>query len=120
MRLLKGLLSSFRDRRLDERPDNYHRLELNAESAIQAHLQENSTLVERATRLKARSERLEESGTPSQSARIRAERARRAVQSSLSSLREAFIASVSETGAGGHAFDRSLARLYPEFAPARP
>jgi hypothetical protein len=118
--LLKNFFSPLRNRGGRGDRGYSRQLELSAEKTIHAHLRENSTLMERAVRLKARSERLEDSGIPSQSARIRAERARKDVQESLFSLREAFTRSTSDAEAGGRAFDRSLTRLHPEFAPARP
>ena len=67
--------------------------------------------------MREKAERLEKSGTPSESARNRAERARREVEAGLAALRASFVASV-----GGHeglrAFDREVERRYPTFRPS--
>lgn len=83
-----------------------------AAGAIRAYAEAHSALFERAERLRARAERLEGEGTPSDSARNRAERAEREVESGLSELRASFAAS--EGGREGHiAFDREVQLHYP-------
>ncbi len=72
---------------------------------------EHVTLVERAERLAARARRLQEQGTPSESANNRAARAREEVEAGLAALRDTFVAS--EGQVGGDAFDREVGRLFP-------
>lgn len=86
-----------------------------ADKVIDRHAGEHATLFERADRLAARARRLEEEGTPSESANNRASRAREEVESGLAALRERFIAS--EGRAGGEAFDREVGRRFPSFGP---
>ncbi|MEW6636334.1 MAG: hypothetical protein AB1425_05910 [Actinomycetota bacterium] len=78
--------------------------------AIRAYAEAHSVQFDRAMRLLARAERLESEGTPSESLRRRAERARAEVEAGLSALRDSLDA------AQRHAFDRELARLFPAFA----
>jgi hypothetical protein len=72
---------------------------------------EHDTLLERAERLAAKARRLEEAGTPSESANNRAARAGEAVEAGLAALRDAFVASDGSEGA--EAFDREVARRFP-------
>ena len=85
-----------------------------AASAIQEYAAAHATLFERAERLREKVERLDKNGTPSESARNRAERARREVEAGLVALRASFA-----TSSGGDeersAFDRELERRYPVF-----
>jgi hypothetical protein len=86
-----------------------------AATAIRDYAEAHATLFERAERLKAKAERLEGSGMPSESARNRAERARREVESGLAALRTSFVGSSGESN-GGRAFDLEVGRRYPSFA----
>jgi hypothetical protein len=85
-----------------------------AASAIREYAEAHAALFERAERLGERAERLEKDGTPSESARNRAERAVREVEAGLAALRASFAASAGEHE-GGHAFDREVERRYPAF-----
>ena len=85
-------------------------------SAIREYANVQATLFERAERLREKVERLERAGTPSESARNRAERARREVEAGLFALRASF---ASADGAEGRrAFDREVALRYPAFKPS--
>ncbi len=84
-----------------------------AADVIRAHAESHAALFERAARLRARAERLEREGTPSDSAANRAERAVGEVRSSLAELRSTFAASGGEGDLA--AFDRELGLHYPEF-----
>jgi hypothetical protein len=64
--------------------------------------------------LREKAERLEMDGTPSESARNRAERARREVEVGLAALRASFAASVGGRE-GWRTFDREVERRYPAF-----
>jgi hypothetical protein len=89
-------------------------LRTRAAEVIREHATLHEALFERATRLEGRAGRLEVEGTPSESARNRAERAREEISGSLAALRESFAASTGEEGR--RAFDEELARRYPEVA----
>ncbi len=82
-----------------------------ARTVIGRYAGEHATLRERAERLAAKARRLEEAGTPSESANNRAIRAREEVEAGLAALRDAFV--VSEGRAGGEAFDREAGRAFP-------
>ena len=82
-----------------------------AASAIGDYAEAQRTLFERAERLGQKARRLRDSGTPSESANNRAERARREVEAGLAALRASFSASAGDEG--GRAFDREVARRYP-------
>ncbi len=83
-----------------------------AASAIRDFAEAHAGLFERAERLGAKVERLEESGTPSESARNRAERARREIEAHLAALRDSFAAAAGGRE-GRRAFDREVERRYP-------
>jgi hypothetical protein len=83
-----------------------------AASVIGEYARAHATLIERAERLREKAERLERDGTPSESARNRAERARREVEAGLDALRASFAAS---SRAERRAFDREVERRYPGF-----
>src|SRR5918998_3743263 len=89
-------------------------LEARAEQTVCEYLDAHASNLERAARLKEKAERLEKAGTPSESARNRAERARDEVVAGLAALRASFVGA---TEKGGHAFDRVLERRCPAFAP---
>ena len=88
-----------------------------AAAAIREHANHYATLFERAERLRKRAERLESEGTPSDTARNKAERAEREVASELSNLRAEFLGSAGSTDTGitekGFAFDQEVNALYP-------
>jgi hypothetical protein len=65
--------------------------------------------------LPSRRVRLEEAGTPSESANNRAGRARQEVEAGLAALRDAFVAS--EGRDGGEAFDLEVSRRFPVLEP---
>ena len=85
-----------------------------AASAIREYAEAHAALFERAERLREKAERLEKDGTPSESARNRAERAMREVEAGLAALRASFVTSADEDE-GRHAFDREVERRYPTF-----
>jgi hypothetical protein len=86
-----------------------------AGSVVGRYAGEHATLIERAERLAAKARRLEEAGTPSESANNRAARAVEAVEAGLATLRGAFVASDGEEG--GEAFDREVGRRLPALRP---
>ncbi len=86
-----------------------------AGTAIGRHAGEHATLFERAERLWLKASRLEEAGTPSESANNRATRARKEVETGLTALRDAFVASEGEKG--GRVFDREVVRRFPALRP---
>ena len=81
-----------------------------AASVIGEYARAHATLFERAERLGEKAERLEKDGTPSESARNRAERARREVEAGLDALRASFATSEER-----RAFYREVERRYPDF-----
>ncbi len=81
-----------------------------AYSAIAEYACDNAALFERAERLRAKADRMETDGTPSESANNRADRARMEVEAGLLDLREAFARSAGERR---RAFDLEVRRLYP-------
>jgi hypothetical protein len=85
-----------------------------AASTIREYADAQATLFERAERLREKVERLERAGTPSESTRNRAERARREVEAGLTALRASFAASTGGSE-GRRAFDREVALRYPAF-----
>ncbi|MBD0358288.1 MAG: hypothetical protein ICV34_03450, partial [Rubrobacter sp.] len=68
----------------------------------------------RALRLGEKAERLEEDGTPSESARNKAERACEEVVTGLAALRASFVEATKQKG--GRVFDRVLEQRCPAFA----
>jgi hypothetical protein len=72
---------------------------------------------EREERLRAKAERLEDAGIPSESANNRAERARMEVEAGLLTLREIFAPSAGERR---RAFDHEVGRLYPALGIPNP
>ena len=69
--------------------------------------------------MREKAERLEKGGTPSESARNRAERAVREVEAGLAALRASFESEASAGGSEGRSvfdiFDREVERRYPAF-----
>jgi hypothetical protein len=90
-------------------------LGLRAGSVIGRHAGEHAALFERAERLTVKARRLEEAGTPSESANNRAGRARQEVEAGLVALRDAFVAS--EGRDGREAFDLEVSRRFPVLEP---
>ena len=78
---------------------------------MQRHTEERASLFERAERLSGKALRLEEAGTPSESADNRAARAREEVEGGLAALRASFVAT--EGDGSGEAFDWEVGRRYP-------
>jgi ferric-dicitrate binding protein FerR (iron transport regulator) len=112
-RALGRLFARLRRRRGDAAPEGTT-LHSRAASVIRAYSEDHATLFERAERLREKVDRLEKDGTPSESARNRAERARREVEAGLAALRASFAASVGGRE-GWRAFDREVERRYPAF-----
>jgi len=110
---LKGTLRRLYVRRRDAGAVLTPGLEARAERTVREHLNAYAENFERAVRLGEKAERLE-AGTPSESARNRAERAREEAVAGLAALRASFVGA---TRKGGHAFDRALERRCPAFAP---
>lgn len=94
-----------------ERTEPDPALGVRAAFAVRRHADERAALLERAERLFGKALRLQEAGTPSESAGNRAERAWREVEEGLAALRASFVAS--EGDGGGEAFDREFGRRYP-------
>jgi hypothetical protein len=92
-------------------------LEAKAERTLCEHLGAHAENFERAVRLGKKAKRLEEDGTPSESARNRAERARAEVVTGLAALRASFVEATEKQG--GRVFDRVLEQRYSAFAPRR-
>ena len=86
-------------------------LDARAASVVGRHAGERTALFERAERLSGKALRLEEAGTPSESASNRAARAREEIEAGLIALRSAFVAS--EGDESGEAFDREVLKRYP-------
>ena len=100
-----------RPRRRAERPAPDPALGARAASVVGRHAEERAALFERAERLSVKALRLQEAGTPSESANNRADRAREEVETGLAALRASFVAA--ERADGGEAFDREVGRRYP-------
>ena len=95
-------------------------LESRARGLIREYLEAQAANLERAQRLVMKATRLEEAGTPSESASNRAERARREVYSGLAALRERFIKASRQTVESAQAFDRMVEAVCPAFVTGRP
>ena len=98
-------------RRGDPAPDGA--LASQAASAISEYARDQAALFEREERLRAKAERLEGAGTPSESANNRAARARMEIEAGLLALRERFAPSAGERR---RAFDHEVGHLYPRLA----
>ena len=118
MRLKETLQRLYTWRGHEASMDRTSALELRAEQSVREYLEANAEPLERAVRLKEKSERLEKAGMPSESARNRAERARAEVTVGLSALRASFIKAAGER-AGAPAFDRAVELLYPDLTLRR-
>ena len=90
-------------------------LENRAARVVREYLDAHAESVERAARLQEKAGRLEREGTPSESARNRADRARGEVAAGLLALRARFVEAVGRDGA--RAFDRVVAMLAPAYGP---
>jgi hypothetical protein len=95
-------------RRMDRAPDVA--LVSQAASTISEYARDHAALFEREERMRAKAERLESAGIPSESANNRAERARMEIEAGLLALRERFAPSAGERR---RAFDHEAGRLYP-------
>ena len=110
---LRGLTR--RGREQSDTQDAPDPLESRARRVVREYLAAHAESVERAARLQEKAGRLEKEGTPSESARNRAERARGEVAAGLAALRDRFVATVGREGA--RAFDRVVAMLAPAYGP---
>ena len=110
-RLTLGRLAARFRSRLRERSGEDPSLDDRATVAIREHERTNAALFERMTRLTEKVERLEEAGTPSESAGNRAGRAREEVEAELAALRAAFVAAAGKRGR--KTFDRQVRSRYP-------
>jgi hypothetical protein len=111
---LKEALRRLRGR--DDDPVSEPDVEPRAAKALSEYLDAHAAILERATRLEKKAERLEKAGTPSESARNRAGRARGEILAGLATLRASFTETAGEHR-GARAFDRALEPLYPALAP---
>ncbi|HEX2098586.1 MAG TPA: hypothetical protein VHF46_05980 [Rubrobacteraceae bacterium] len=89
-------------------------LESRAVGALREYLNAHAASLERAARLEEKAERLEKAGTPSESVRNRAERARAEVVTGLAVLRASFVATAGGRE-GACAFDRVVEQWCPGF-----
>jgi len=111
---LRRTLGRLRSRlRPNQRPEAAPDLDDRAATAIEAHERAHAALFERAARLTEKARRLEEDGTPSESARNRAARSEEEVEAELAALRATFVDDFGE-GASG-AFDRLVRSRYTAF-----
>ena len=85
---------------------------------MREHLEAHAESLERAARLAEKAGRLEKAGTPSDSARNRAERARGEVVAGLEALRARFVEAAGGEGLG--VFDRVVEALAPAYGPPGP
>ncbi len=109
---LRGLTRRRERSGTEDSPDP---LENRAARVVREYLDAHAEIVERAARLQEKAGRLEREGTPSDSARNRAERARVEVATGLLALRSRFVEAVGREGA--RAFDRVVAMLAPAYGP---
>jgi hypothetical protein len=93
-------------------------LESRAARILREYLDAHAANLERAARLEEKAERLEKAGTPSESARNRAQQARGEVVAGLAALRASFVEAVGRRD-GARAFDRVVGQRCPAFAPYR-
>jgi hypothetical protein len=110
---LRGLTLRRERSATEDAPDP---LQNRAARVVREYLDAHAESVERAARLQEKAGRLEREGTPSESARNRAERARGEVAAGLVALRARFVAAVGREGA--RAFDRVVAMLAPAYGPS--
>jgi hypothetical protein len=95
---LKGTLRRLYTQRRDAGAVLTPGLEARAERTVREHLNTHAENFERAVRLGEKAERLEEAGTPSESARNRAERAREEAVAELAALRASFVGATRKGG----------------------
>jgi len=98
-----------RQRRPEVAPD----LDERAAAALDAHERAHAALFERSARLTGKARRLDEAGTPSESAQNRADRAREEVEAELAALRATFVDTAGE--GASRAFDSLVRSRYPGF-----
>jgi hypothetical protein len=94
-------------------------LEAWAARVVREYLDAHAANLERAERLEEKAKRLEKAGILSESARNRAERARREVVAELAALRASFVEAAGGPD-GAYAFDRVVEQWCPAFMPRRP
>jgi hypothetical protein len=117
---LAGFYTRVRGSKSVVKPSKAHALDYRADLAVREYLASHAGIVERHGRLCKKAERLERDGTPSESARNRAERARGEVVAGLAALRASFV-EAADGGEGANAvFDRVVMFLCPAFALHRP
>lgn len=87
-----------------------------AAKALEEYLRHNATNLDRAARMRDQADRLDREGTPSDSARNRADRAREEVADGISRLRRAMISSGDEESA--RALDLEVLKIDPPIQPA--
>ena len=103
-------------RRRARRPvDAADPLKARAERLVREYLDAHAENLERAARLEEKAGRLERAGTPSESARNRAARARGEVVAGLAAVRARFVEAVGREGA--RAFDLVVELLCPAYVP---
>jgi hypothetical protein len=90
-------------------------LESRVVQSLREYLESQAANLERVVRLEEKAERLEVAGIPSESARNRAERARKEVLPALTDMRASFFEASGHEGT--RAFDRAVDILCPAFAP---
>lgn len=111
-RVAGRLKGSLRRSRSGEEAEPTPAIRSRAAAAIREYAVSQATLFERAERLRERAERLESEGTPSDSARNRAERAESEVAAGLTKLRASFLTTANRKEER-LAFDQEIEALYP-------
>ena len=108
------MLGRLRSRlRPNQRPEAAPGLDDRAAAMLDGHERAHAALFERAARLSVKAERLDEAGTPSESAQNRAARAREEVEAELAALRATFVDDFGDGAA--RAFDSLVQSRYPGF-----
>ncbi|MBA3791192.1 MAG: hypothetical protein H0X23_08135 [Rubrobacter sp.] len=108
------MLARLRSRlRPSQRPEASQDLNDRAAAALDAHERVHAALFERSARLAGKARRLDEAGTPSESAQNRADRAAEEVEAELAALRVTFVDDFGEGAA--RAFDSLVRSRYPAF-----
>ena len=87
-----------------------------AAKALDEQLRRDATNLDRAARMRDQAERLDKEGTPSDSARNRADRAREEVADGIARLRRAMISAGDEESA--RALDLEVLKIDPPIQPA--
>ena len=114
MERVRAIVRGFTGRRGDPQ-ETPPPLEARAERLVREYLDAHAENLERAARLEEKAGRLERAGTPSESARNRAARARGEVVAGLVALRARFVEAVGREGA--RAFDLVVELLCPAYVP---